>query len=288
MRLSSRRRRARGAPFASPAVLIRRLPPRSRRWRLVLPKVTVIGAMPPVRASLAPVAKRWAPAISPIVRAPPQARNGVPPLAAIGALSALPRVLHRVVGVCRTSEDAINEAVVSAGSEVSDERDKRSAVTEAHSLVRSARLPLPADLQGARDQRGKRPANRRPRAPPSRRRTTHGAGSRGTSRRGPGALDRAVATDDKRHCGAAAEQHFAATSPRGPCDPVWWCAATLALLIDVDVAGVFTDVLRALAGAARDRVSHRGPLSGHRRDGLYLDAARRGCTCMQQPNQHRR
>jgi hypothetical protein len=36
--------------------------------------------------------------------------------------------------------------------------------------------------------------------------------------------------------------------------PVWWCAATLALLIDADVAGAFTDVLRALAEAARDRV----------------------------------
>jgi hypothetical protein len=70
--------------------------------------------------------------------------------------------------------------------------------------------------------------------------------------------------------------------------PVWWCAATLALLIDADVAGAFTDALRALAEAARDRVSHRGLLSGHQRDGLYLDAARRGCTGMQQPNQHRR
>jgi hypothetical protein len=55
------------------------------------------------------------------------------------------------------------------------------------------------------------------------------------------------------------------------------------MLIDADVAGAFTDVLRALAEAARDRVQHRGPLSGNQRDGLYLDAARRGCTDMQQP-----
>jgi hypothetical protein len=31
---------------------------------LVLPELTVIGAMPPARASLASVAKRWAPAIA--------------------------------------------------------------------------------------------------------------------------------------------------------------------------------------------------------------------------------
>ena len=43
-----------------------RLPPRSRRWRLVLPEEAGIGAAPPVRASLASVAKRSAPAISPI------------------------------------------------------------------------------------------------------------------------------------------------------------------------------------------------------------------------------
>ena len=48
------------------AALIWRLPPRSRRWRLVLPELTGIGAMPPARASLASVVKRWAPAISPI------------------------------------------------------------------------------------------------------------------------------------------------------------------------------------------------------------------------------
>jgi hypothetical protein len=46
--------------------LIWRLPPRSRRWRLVLPELTGIGAMPPARASLASLVKRWAPAISPI------------------------------------------------------------------------------------------------------------------------------------------------------------------------------------------------------------------------------
>ena len=45
--------------------LIWRLPPRSRRWRLVLPELTGIGATPAARASLASVAKRWAPAISP-------------------------------------------------------------------------------------------------------------------------------------------------------------------------------------------------------------------------------
>jgi hypothetical protein len=56
------------------------------------------------------------------------------------------------------------------------------------------------------------------------------------------------------------------------------------MLIDADVAGAFTDVLRALADAARHRIWHRGPLSGNRRDGLYLDAARRGCTDKQQPN----
>ena len=38
--------------------LIWRLPPRSRRWRLVLPELTGIGATPAARASLASVAKR--------------------------------------------------------------------------------------------------------------------------------------------------------------------------------------------------------------------------------------
>ena len=45
--------------------LIWRLPPRSRRWRLVLPELTGIGATPAARASLASVLKRAAPAISP-------------------------------------------------------------------------------------------------------------------------------------------------------------------------------------------------------------------------------
>src|SRR3954463_6610643 len=48
------------------AVLIWGLPPRSRRWRLVLPELTGIGAMPPARASLASLEKRRMPAISPI------------------------------------------------------------------------------------------------------------------------------------------------------------------------------------------------------------------------------
>jgi pimeloyl-ACP methyl ester carboxylesterase len=65
-----------------------------------------------------------------------------------------------------------------------------------------------------------------------------------------------------------------------------FCA--VCMLTDADVAGAFTDVLRVLAEAGRDRVQHRGPLSGNQRDGLYLDSARRGCTDMQQPNQHRR
>jgi hypothetical protein len=54
------------------------------------------------------------------------------------------------------------------------------------------------------------------------------------------------------------------------------------MLIDADVARAFTDVLRALAEAARDGVSYRGPLSGNQRDGLYADGARRGCMDMQQ------
>src|SRR3954470_15295613 len=45
--------------------LIWRLPPRSRRWRLVLPELTGIGATPAARASLASVANRCAPATSP-------------------------------------------------------------------------------------------------------------------------------------------------------------------------------------------------------------------------------
>ena len=45
--------------------LIWRLPPRSRRWRLVLPELTGIGATPAARASLASLANRPAPAISP-------------------------------------------------------------------------------------------------------------------------------------------------------------------------------------------------------------------------------
>jgi hypothetical protein len=36
-------------------------------------------------------------------------RDGVPHLAAIGALSAHPRLLHHVVGVCRASKDAIGD-----------------------------------------------------------------------------------------------------------------------------------------------------------------------------------
>jgi hypothetical protein len=47
------------------AALIWRLPPRSSRWRRVLPELAGIGATPAARASLAAVAKRWAPAISP-------------------------------------------------------------------------------------------------------------------------------------------------------------------------------------------------------------------------------
>src|SRR3954466_9801962 len=45
--------------------LICRLPPRSRRWRLVLPELTGIGATPAARASLASLEKRPAPATSP-------------------------------------------------------------------------------------------------------------------------------------------------------------------------------------------------------------------------------
>src|SRR3954464_10805583 len=47
------------------AALSWRLPPRSRRWRRVLPELAGIGATPAARASLAAVAKRCAPAISP-------------------------------------------------------------------------------------------------------------------------------------------------------------------------------------------------------------------------------
>src|SRR5215218_7832295 len=47
------------------AALIWRLPPWSTRWRCVLPELAGIGATPAARASLAAVAKRWAPAISP-------------------------------------------------------------------------------------------------------------------------------------------------------------------------------------------------------------------------------
>src|SRR4051812_16909694 len=47
------------------AALIWRLPPWSSRWRCVLPELAGIGATPAARASLAGVAKRWAPAISP-------------------------------------------------------------------------------------------------------------------------------------------------------------------------------------------------------------------------------
>ena len=45
--------------------LIWRLPPRSRRWWLVLPELTGIGATPAARASLASLANLLAPAISP-------------------------------------------------------------------------------------------------------------------------------------------------------------------------------------------------------------------------------
>src|SRR5918999_1642776 len=45
--------------------LIWRLPPRSSRWRLVLPELTGIGATPAARASLASEENRSTPAISP-------------------------------------------------------------------------------------------------------------------------------------------------------------------------------------------------------------------------------
>jgi hypothetical protein len=45
--------------------LIWRLPPWSSRWRRVLPELAGIGATPAARASLAGVANRCAPAISP-------------------------------------------------------------------------------------------------------------------------------------------------------------------------------------------------------------------------------
>src|SRR5215217_7371740 len=48
------------------ALLSWRLPPRSRRCRCVCPEEAGIGAEPAVRATLASVAKRPAPAISPI------------------------------------------------------------------------------------------------------------------------------------------------------------------------------------------------------------------------------
>src|SRR5918999_631921 len=47
------------------AALIWRLPPWSSRWRCVLPELAGMGAIPAARASLASVAKRSAPAISP-------------------------------------------------------------------------------------------------------------------------------------------------------------------------------------------------------------------------------
>ena len=40
------------------AALIWRLPPRSRRWRLILPELTGVGASPTARASLASLVKR--------------------------------------------------------------------------------------------------------------------------------------------------------------------------------------------------------------------------------------
>ena len=57
--------RARVTMTRCSAALIWRLPPWSRRWRWVLPELAGIGATPAARASLAGVAKRWAPAISP-------------------------------------------------------------------------------------------------------------------------------------------------------------------------------------------------------------------------------
>jgi hypothetical protein len=57
--------RARVTMTRCSAALIWRLPPWSSRWRCVLPELAGIGATPAARASLADVAKRWAPAISP-------------------------------------------------------------------------------------------------------------------------------------------------------------------------------------------------------------------------------
>jgi hypothetical protein len=54
-----------GDGHAVDGALIWRLPQRSRRWRLVRPELAGIGAIPAARASLASVAKRPAPAISP-------------------------------------------------------------------------------------------------------------------------------------------------------------------------------------------------------------------------------
>jgi hypothetical protein len=57
--------RARVTMTRCSAALIWRLPPWSSRWRWVLPELAGIGATPAARASLAAVAKRCAPAISP-------------------------------------------------------------------------------------------------------------------------------------------------------------------------------------------------------------------------------
>src|SRR3954454_16588518 len=76
------------------AALIWRLPPRSRRWRLVLPELTGIGASPAARASLASLVKRSAPAISPTSLAAVKGPNP-------GSLSSLRRDVRDQLGDLR-------------------------------------------------------------------------------------------------------------------------------------------------------------------------------------------
>ena len=83
----------------------------------------------------------------------------------------------------------------------------------------------------------------------------------------------------------------AAVELAGGLGAIGWGGAKLRavrMLIDADVGAFHRRAARARRSGARPRLAHRGPLSGNRRDGLYLDAAWRGCMDLQQPNQRAR
>ena len=119
------------------AQLIWRLPPRSRRWRFVLPELAGIGADRAMRASFASVGKRVMPAISPTSLAAirtPQPRSASSRGAAFatrGASSDSSSLIVRVSSRMRRSSSRaiLTRAVCSArASRPASRSGKRTAI----------------------------------------------------------------------------------------------------------------------------------------------------------------